>query len=209
MIIKLNRKPFGLIYEYKFIHKDNSICNSYIKHTTTGRIIYLVKNKIIEYKIESCLGDELKKTFDKHNVYKSYLIKDSTDKICGYIAYKESSFWFGYYYYEIMINGRVSTIYEVGKGKEALFLTMYQDKEQVALISKNTMVNDKKYTYINYLKTERDMTSVMLINVLYDDITSENKHQYGYKGKENNYVNTTNKFVKSTYNPDFIKGIEE
>ena len=84
MIIKLNKKPFGLNCEYEFIHKDNGICKSYIKYTATGRIIYLVKNKKVKYKIESCLGDDLKKTFDKHNfkieflhggVYISDLIK--------------------------------------------------------------------------------------------------------------------------------------
>jgi hypothetical protein len=209
MIISLIQRRSDIKYEYELIHKGNTICNSYIPITLFGREINFVINGNLVYKIESCLTDDIKRIFNYYPVYKSYLIKDGNDLVCGYIAIKQSSFWFGYLYYEVMLNGGIYTVYEVGRGKEGLFLTIFQNKMQVAQIEKDILVKDYKDTYTIYLNRDTDMTPIILFNVLYDAIRWGNRGKYGYKSTKYNYVYTKNKFVNGTYNPNFKNGIME
>lgn len=50
--------------------------------------------------------------------------------------------------YEVIFKGKAYTAYEVGRGKEGLYLTVFDDKKQVALIEKEIKVKDYKEKHV-------------------------------------------------------------
>jgi hypothetical protein len=210
LIISLNQTRSDIRFAYEFMYKNNVICKSYIPIKIIGFEIIFQQDDEDKYRIEASSGADLKKIFNINSkVRKSYFIKNSEDNIVGYILIKRSSYWNGYLYYEIMFNKELYTAYEVGKGKEGLFLPIYKSEAQSALIEKAVAVCDNKDTYKIYLQEEKDAIPIMLFNVIYDTIRWANAGEYTYKKKMYNYIYTFKKDLLSKYDPRFVENIIE
>ncbi len=194
--------------KYEFKHKGNTLFSSYILSSWCGENIDFVMDNRLVYKVDACPRSDIKQNFNFSPQLKSYLIKDFNSKIRGYAVVKKTSFLFGYLYYELMFDGTVFTAYEVGKGKDGLFLTIFNNEEQICLIEKDISVKDYEGFYSIYLKEEAVLIPMILINMWYHALRWSHEKRYS-STQHNGTYNTTNKFLNSTYNPNFKNNISE
>lgn len=150
---------------------------------------------------------QLVNNFGKNSPEKEYGILNilkPDGEICAKICSKRvRKFFAGYKYYEIDYNGDEFTCYEVGRGKEGLFVLIYIGERQVAMIEKPPLVHDNKDCYTIYTIDSKYNDIISFFVLYYDHGSSGNYNEVVYKKKEVKYVYTMNKELKSKYNPRF------
>jgi hypothetical protein len=87
--------------------------------------------------------------------------------------------------------------------KDQKYVCVYLGDRQVALIEKSKVLSDNLDSYKIYLKDEKYIQIVCLYVVYYEHATSANYNEFTYKTKKTSFENSTNKVLKSKYNPQF------
>lgn len=133
-----------------------------------------------------------------------YNIKKLNGDICGEIALKVvQKFLTRYKYIQINFNAELLNCYEVEMDKDQKYVCVYLGDRQVALIEKSKVLSDNLDSYKIYLKDEKYIQIVCLYVVYYEHATSANYNEFTYKTKKTSFENSTNKVLKSKYNPQF------
>ncbi|AEV69463.1 hypothetical protein [Acetivibrio clariflavus] len=202
MIINMNQtRTFGGA-DFVFSTIDN-----YVIYTSEVRLaimgmprITLIKNNEPVLLLRNKDKNPFSQAFKRN--YKLFDIIKPDGETCGKLSHRfVGKFLSGYTYEEITFNSEVYNCYDVGMGKEGTFVCIYSGDEQIAMIEKPPVVYDNKDFYKIYIKDDRHAEIVCLFATYYDHSTAGNYNEI--TTKEINYRYTTNKELKSKYNPLF------
>lgn len=139
----------------------------------------------------------------------SYIKKPNGD-ICGEVSLKVARRLIrGFRYIQINYNAELLNCYEVRMGKEGIFVCIYLDDRQVAMIEKCMAKQDDKDFYKIYVKDDKYVELVCIYAVYYDYLAWENKSEFKTKSNGEDYAYTQNKELKSKYNPRFKEECKE
>lgn len=160
-----------------------------------------------QYKFREQMGNIGKKIEDKKFI--PFEIYNGYGEQCGLIFQKETGGFFlsRYPYYEMQLNNLVYTLYAVGMGKEGMKFPIYREEKQVALIEKSYEVHNNLDQYRSYALTTDDNMAACLLCLYIDSLMYSNRGQVVQSSVQKTYKITTNKELKSKYNPDFIRNI--
>ena len=134
-----------------------------------------------------------------------YKIDDANGNKCGQIGIKQADvpFWRLYSFHEMTINSNTYRMYTVGLGKEGLKYPIYCNDTQIALMGKDAVVVNNLDKYDIYAH-DRQGAEIAVLFGLYIDITAAaNRGTAVTESVRKVYSITTNKELKSKYNPDF------
>lgn len=162
-----------------------------------SEVLYTIKSDKINYS-EEWRKEKLPKRRLPYNIY------DANNNLVGSICrLKNTKFFNGYIYYELILNDTKYLMYEIGLGKEGIKLPIYRDDTQVALIEKDSVVYDNKDTYEIIAIDEMSLEVSALFNLYYDFVKHGNYGEINYKSKETYYLYTMNKELKNKYDSTF------
>lgn len=204
MVIDLIQTLSGFKAEYLFL------CNSAVVYTASiprnaGKLdAHLMQNNLpvlsLKYNNFQQINNFGKKPSEKQ--FNIFSIEESGNAI-GKICLKRTKAFWGYAYFEMVINDKKYYCYEVGLGKKGLFVCIYYNDEQIALIEKEAVVKDNKDCYKLYTISSEHLSSICLFALYYDHLRFGNYGEIVYKSKEVYYLYTMNKELKSKYDPEF------
>ena len=134
-----------------------------------------------------------------------FSIWSSDDELVGHAYLKRSKAFFGYMYFEYVLNGKTFYAYEVGMGKQGIKIPIYDEDKQIALIEKGVVVYDNKDEYEIVGIDDYAIEVAALFNLYYDFVRFGRYGQVVYKSKEVSYLYTINKELKNKYDQTFKK----
>lgn len=158
------------------------------------------------YKFKQQLGNIAKS--NKNKLYIPFEIYDDSNIFrMGIICQKQSDGFFlsRYGYYELKLNNKTYTVYAVGLGKEGVKLPIYIGDTQVALIEKSATVKNNLDEYVIHALTDEYANASYLVCLYIDTLSCSHRGEKVTASTQTAYVYTTNRELKSKYNPNFIK----
>lgn len=169
-------------------------CDIYIR----GAFAYKISYDINERLASTVKTGEKKKLIP-------YMITGADGACLGKISLKQSGGFFlnRYGYYEMEFYGRTYIMYSVGMGKEGMKYPIYVDGMQIALIEKPCEVENNLDNYRVYSMYDEYSDIAHIFCLYIDMVTHPNRGEIVTKSVQKNYKITTNKELKSKYNPDF------
>lgn len=201
----------GLSAEYTATYNGITHYTAYVPINYAGYCADLFHNgeRIFQLRWNSTAnaGALLKSESDKGLAV--YDIIDSSNRIRGNIRRKISkNKFFGYYFFEMSFDNEIFTMYEVGLGKEGIKLPIYNGSNQFALIEKEieTINNNDRYTIHSHLGSE--LTIATLFTLYYDYLRFGHHGEFSSSSKKSFYLFSTNKELKSKYNPKWMLSAE-
>lgn len=133
----------------------------------------------------------------------SFSVLDADGNAWGRLYRCRSKPYFGFLFYEFVLDGMLYTIYEVGCGKDGIKLPVYNGDKQVGLIEKGAVTYDNKDTYSIAAINKRVAEAGVLFTLYYDFVRFGRRGEVSRRSKKTRYYYTTNKALKEKYNPDW------
>ncbi len=150
--------------------------------------------------VKGTYGTSLKDRF-------SYHILKGKDLV-GYMRGATKGRWFkGYLYYEINYHGEHYQAYEVGMGRNGLYLCIYKNDSLVAMVSKALIVENDMDSYKLYTDHEEYLEMLIMITVYYDALNYESTYDYSMASRALELKYTRNKELLEKYDPQYIQKI--
>lgn len=122
---------------------------------------------------------------------------------------KKVGFLKSYPYYEFSYKGRLFYGYEVGLGKNGLFLCIYENESLIAIVDKKLRVINYKDAYTAYIDDEKYANVVVAFILYYDTATYGDLMDISLISIKEKYVNTVQKELLGKYDPMFIEKIKQ
>lgn len=157
----------------------------------------------ISYDINERIASTVKTGTAKNRI--PYMITGADGARLGSIRIKQSEGFFltRYGYYEIQIWNKTYKMYSVGMGKDGMKYPIYDGDIQIALIEKECRVQNNLDNYQVYSLYDEYSDIAHILCLYIDMITYPNRGEIVTKSVQNNYKITTNKELKSKYDPNF------
>ena len=108
-----------------------------------------------------------------------------------------------YYMTGMELDGVHLDMYEVGLGKKGIKLPVFRDGVQIALIEKDSVTRDNCDSYTILFSTLPQLLAAFFLALYYDLAVFSNAREVSVKSKKTYYFLTTNREVKSKYDPDW------
>lgn len=141
-----------------------------------------------------------------------FRIFDKNDSLIGeskMIPIKVDGFLQSYWSLELDLNGVKYNMYEVGFGKEGLFLCFYrEDKELVAIAEKELKIVDFKDKYTVYSVSDEDSKYIAMLLLNYDVTQYGDVGEIAVKSVVTKSKFTISKEAKAKFDPEFIPRIK-
>lgn len=155
---------------------------------------------------------EMKDLFSGKPIHESMRFYLYEDKNCigwiGTAIKKESGLFSSYSYYDAVYRGEEYSAYEVGLGKDGIFLCIYQRDILVAMVEKEMTVTNFRDCYDCYLLHPEDAPFVMDLVVCYDASKYGDWTEVAAYSKKRYRLNTIQKKLLEKYDPEFIPNIK-
>lgn len=213
MISEVVQTRSGISAELELRYGNQVISSAYAKNNiTVGASCDIKRNNDtiyhLSYDLKERISSVSKKYKDKSHI--PYKITDSKSELCGTVCYRmsEGFFLFRYSYYELSINNKTYNIYAIGLGKGGMKYPVYANSRQIALIEKECLVKDNLDKYTIYSVDESSNWIAWIFCSYLDMISYANRGEIAVKSNKISYTITTNKSLKSKYNPDFKNHIK-
>lgn len=208
MICKLKQTSSGFSCEYE-VESNGQIIATAIQDnnvTYTGGVKLFVNNELkyqIEYDINQKKNNFGMQYYDKKLI--PFKILDNNNNECGLVCVKEvkASFFNRYSYTEINFNNETYSMYCIGMGKEGLKYPIYKGDTQIALMEKENKVTNNLDEYVIYMQDDNYLDVALLIALYVDTRFAANRAESVSNSVQMTYSITTNKELKSKYNPDY------
>jgi len=132
------------------------------------------------------------------------------NEYAGHIVGRTKGFLFkGYAYYEMKYKGELYLCYEVGKGKQGLFLCIYKEEELIAIVEKDLTVSNYKDTYSFYILSSEYFVVTSLFTLYYDSLIFNNMLDRSVHSSSTTIKFTRNKELLSKLDASFIEKVKE
>ena len=161
----------------------------------SGQLAYTIERDVIASLRRLSSGGE--------KVIDYYSIKDCMGNTAGAIYRKRTKGFFGYYFFELHLDGKEYKIYEIGLGKQGIKLPVYIGEQQIALIEKGTHTANNLDSYDLSAVDAKTAQISSLFCVYYDFMRFGNHGEVSVNSKQVTYVYTGNKKLKEKYNPNW------
>lgn len=208
MVFKAVQVNSGLSAEVRLM-KDNQILSvAYINNNVTrgggyeiykcGKVLYRISYDVVR-KCKNFVGPYRQRRVNPYKIF------DANQLDMGRIYMRASNnfFLFQYLFYEMCFDGITYNMYGVGLGKEGMKFPIYIDEKQIALIEKDPTVRNNLDQYSILMKDDSNLEAVWLLCSYLDLIEYANRGEIVKKYTEKTYAITTNKELKSKYDPHF------
>lgn len=130
---------------------------------------------------------------------------------CGRIVgkTKKISLLKAYAYYEFIYKDEIYYAYEVGFGKNGLYLCIYRGEEIIAMVDKSLKVINFQDTYRAYLTDSEDLNVVVPFTLYYDASSYGDVMEIAVLSIKEKRVVTIQKELIAKYDPTFISRIKQ
>lgn len=112
-----------------------------------------------------------------------------------------------YAYYALTHRSESREIYEVGLGKDGLYLCLYRGDELLTIVEKDLTVINYQDVYHAYLKDQTELSMVLPFLIYYDVTAYGDLMETSVRSRKVKYVYTQQKELISKYDPSFIPRI--
>lgn len=213
MICEVIQRKSGFSVLFEINSNNTVIANAYLNNNIVfGGTWDYCENGTLKYRLVykplSQLSNIMKNAKDK--VFVSYDIQNEREEVIGSVCQRQigGNIFKRYEYFELKINNVSYQLYAVGMGKEGYKFPIYIDEEQVALIEKdNTIYNNLDSYKICAIDFSSNEVSC-LYSLYIDALMFGNRGEKVLKSASISYNLTTNKVLKSKYNPQFKEFIK-
>lgn len=152
-------------------------------------------------------------TLKRHSASKGDLcpfrITDERGIERGRISVRRSRALFGYLYYEMLFDGALFQIYEIGLGRDGIKLPVYTEGEQVALIEKAPVVRNNNDTYTITSLSESFERVAVIFNLYYDYVRHGHRGEVSVNAKKTYYSYCSSKELKGKYDPCWLASAQK
>lgn len=207
MICKLIQTFSGFKANYQFLINNHTVSYAQIDNNFTfgGTVSF---NSFIDKSVYSLcyspalsLGNVKRNTDEKK--YVPYSIMQGENQI-GLICRKYAGRGLKKYeYFSVDINGNSFDVFEIGMGKEGIKYPVYSNNLQVALIEKDCEVRNNLDEYNICCADEFSALISYIVSLYIDMMFFAARGQQVSSSFSKTYSKTTNKELKSKYNPAF------
>lgn len=122
---------------------------------------------------------------------------------------KKTAFLKAYAYYDFVLDSKQYYGYEVGFGRDGLFLCVYHEEKLIAIVEKSLRVVNFKDKYTAYVENPADLNTVLLLSIYYDATAYGDVMEIAVASIKEKHVNTVQKELKDKFNSDFISKIKD
>ena len=139
----------------------------------------------------------------------SFKLFEKDDKIGHLVGKtKKTGFLKAYAYYEYVHKGQCYYGYEVGFGKDGLYLCVYKDDRLIAIVDKQLRVVNFKDVYTAYIENDEDIEVVIPFVIYYDVTAYGDVMEIAVMSVHEKRVNTIQKELIEKYDASFISRIK-
>ena len=121
---------------------------------------------------------------------------------------KKTGFLKAYAYYDFLLDGKQYYGYEVGFGREGLFLCVYREEKLIAIVEKSLRVVNFKDKYTAYVENPVDLNVVLLLSIYYDATAYGDVMEIAVASIKEKRVNTVQKELKEKFDQKFMDKIK-
>lgn len=139
----------------------------------------------------------------------SYKIRNAGQRIGSIVGQnKKTGFLKGYPYYRIELMGEEYLAYEVGFGKDGLFLCIHKNGETVAIVSKELVTVNFRDNYTAYLLDPQYAQIAVLFTLYYDLTKYADFNEVAVHSRKEVRVKSRDQELIEKYDPSFIEKVK-